>query len=263
VGPPPGLALGGRPMPKRFSDRIDAGKQLAAKLHQLCGADTVVVALPRGGVPVAFPVARALRAPLDILAVRKLGVPFQPEVAMGAIGEGGVRVVDEAIAGAAGVSPADFAAVEATERVELDRQIRRFRDDRPPISLAGRTVVIVDDGIATGSTARAACLVARAHGAARVVLRRFRTWSPSPTISSISPRSPPPTASGSGTWTSHRRPTTRWSPSWLVPGPPARRTPGCWPTPQLPTTRRTETTRSLSTPERFVWRVTSPYLNRR
>lgn len=157
-------------MTKRFSDRIEAGQQLAAKLHHLCGADTVVVALPRGGVPVAFPVARALRAPLDILAVRKLGIPFQPEVAMGAIGEGGVRVVDEAIVGTAGVSPAEFAAVEASERVELDRQIRRFRDDRPPIPLNGRTVIIVDDGIATGSTARAACLVARAHGAARVVV---------------------------------------------------------------------------------------------
>ncbi len=130
----------------------------------------VVVGLPRGGVPVAFEVARSLGAPLDVIVVRKLGVPFQPELGMGAIGEGGARVVDKEVQVAAGVSVEELAAVEAKERAELDRRVRRFRGMRPPVPLAGRTVVVVDDGIATGSTARAACQVARARGAARVVL---------------------------------------------------------------------------------------------
>ncbi|HUY23372.1 MAG TPA: phosphoribosyltransferase [Acidimicrobiales bacterium] len=153
-----------------FIDRADAGRRLAALLDHLRGSDVVVVGLPRGGVPVAFEVARALGAPLDVIAVRKVGVPFQPELAMGAIGEAGARVVDERVVAAAGISSEEFAAVEARERVELERRVRRFRGERPPVSLAGRTVVVVDDGIATGSTARAACQVARARGAARVVL---------------------------------------------------------------------------------------------
>ena len=118
----------------------------------------------------AFEVARTLGAPLDVIVVRKLGLPFQAELGMGAIGEGGVRVVDKAVQAAAGVSDEDLAAVEARERSELERRVRRFRGARPPVSLAGRTVVVVDDGIATGSTARAACQVARAQGADRVVL---------------------------------------------------------------------------------------------
>jgi len=153
-----------------FADRVDAGRQLAAALLHLKGSDVVVVGLPRGGVPVAYEVALALDAPLDVLVVRKLGVPFQPELAMGAIGEGGVLVVDDEVVAEAGISPSEFAAVEQSERAELEARIRRFRQGRPPVPLTGRTAVVVDDGIATGSTARAACLVARAHGAGRVVL---------------------------------------------------------------------------------------------
>ena len=153
-----------------FIDRADAGRRLAGVLEHLRGQDVVVLGLPRGGVPVAFEVARALGAPLDVIVVRKLGVPFQPELAMGAVGEGGARVVDKRVQTAAGVSAEELAAVEARERTELQRRVGRFRGGRPPEPIAGRTAIIVDDGIATGSTARAACQVARAHGATRVVL---------------------------------------------------------------------------------------------
>jgi putative phosphoribosyl transferase len=153
-----------------FVDRVDAGRQLAARLEHLRGPDVVVVGLPRGGVPVAYEIARALDAPLDVIVVRKLGVPFQPELGMGAVGEGGTKVVNDEVVRMAGVSAAELASVEASERAELERRVRRFRGQRPPLSLAGRTVVIIDDGIATGSTARAACQVARAQGASRVVL---------------------------------------------------------------------------------------------
>ncbi len=153
-----------------FADRVDAGRCLAARLEHLRGQPVVVLGLPRGGVPVAYEVARALDAPLDVIVVRKLGVPFQPELGMGAIGEDGVRIINDEIVGMARISESDLAAVEARERAELERRARRFRGDRPRIPLTGRTAVIVDDGIATGSTARAACQVARAEGAARVVL---------------------------------------------------------------------------------------------
>ena len=153
-----------------FTDRHDAGRRLAVKLSALRGPDVVVLGLPRGGVPVAFHVAREMQAPLDVLIVRELGLPSQPEVAMGAIGEGGVRVVNEAVVSDAGISPQQFAAVERYERRELARRVARFRGGRAPVPLDGKTAVIVDDGIATGSTARAACRVGRALGAARVVL---------------------------------------------------------------------------------------------
>jgi putative phosphoribosyl transferase len=143
---------------------------LAGRLSHLQGQDVVVLGLPRGGVPVAFEVAHALRAPLDVIVVRKLGVPFQSELAMGAIGEGGARVTNDEVVRMAEVTPQELAAVEARERDELERRTRRFRGDRPPVPITGRTVVVVDDGIATGSTARAACEVARARGARRVVL---------------------------------------------------------------------------------------------
>ncbi len=153
-----------------FIDRADAGRRLAARLQPLRGEAVVVLGLPRGGVPVAYEVARALDAPLDVIVVRKLGVPFQPELGMGAIGEDGVRIINEEVIHVAGVSASQLDEVEARERAELERRVRRFRGDRPRVALKGRTVVVVDDGIATGSTARAACQVARAQGAARVVL---------------------------------------------------------------------------------------------
>ncbi len=145
-----------------FDDRVDAGRQLAERLESLRGQDIVVLGLPRGGVPVAFEVAKALRAPLDVLVVRKLGVPFQPELTFGAIGEGGVRVINEAVVREADLSEEEMAAVEAEQRVELARRAERFRRGHDQISLAGRTAVIVDDGVATGATAKAACQVARA-----------------------------------------------------------------------------------------------------
>src|SRR5450631_1275985 len=151
----------------RFRDRCDAGRRLAARLSELPRDGLVVLGLPRGGVPVGYEVARALGVPLDVILVRKLGVPFQPELAMGAIGEDGVRIVNDDVAQRLGVSASAFAAVEAREREELASRVRRFRGGRRRVSLVGRTALIVDDGIATGSTARAACQVARAHGAAR------------------------------------------------------------------------------------------------
>ncbi|MBX7435501.1 dienelactone hydrolase family protein [Mycobacterium sp. Y57] len=155
---------------ERFADRVDAGRRLAQRLKNLRGQDVVVLGLPRGGVPVAFEVADILQAPLDVLVVRKLGVPFQPELAFGAIGEDGVRVLNEEIVRAAHLDEEDMDAVERQQQIELRRRAERFRSGRDRISLTGRTAVIVDDGIATGATARAACQVARAHGASRVVL---------------------------------------------------------------------------------------------
>ncbi len=153
-----------------FSNRVEAGQRLAHELAPLAGEDIVVLGLPRGGVPVAAEVARSLGVPLDVIVVRKLGVPAQPELAMGAIGEAGARFVDNRIVARAGVSPADLDRVEAREREVLEARVRRLRGGRPPVDLAGRTAVVVDDGIATGATARVACTVARHLGAARVVL---------------------------------------------------------------------------------------------
>jgi putative phosphoribosyl transferase len=153
-----------------FKDRYEAGRFLAASLTRFADADVVVLGLPRGGVVVASEVARALGAPLDVIVVRKLGVPFQPELAMGAIAEGGERVINDTTVRLAEVDPEGLAGVEGREAGELVRQASRFRADRAPVSLGDRTVIIVDDGIATGSTARVACRVARAQGAARVVV---------------------------------------------------------------------------------------------
>ncbi|MFF4339056.1 phosphoribosyltransferase family protein [Kitasatospora sp. NPDC001540] len=155
-----------------FTDRTDAGRRLAeallAEAPELRGA--VVVALPRGGAPVAAEVAAALGAELDVCVVRKVGVPGQSEVAMGAVGEDGARVVNQQVVDAADVPPEAFAAVEARERAELARRAAAYRRGRPPVPLAGRTVLVVDDGVATGSSALAACRIVRARGAARVVL---------------------------------------------------------------------------------------------
>jgi putative phosphoribosyl transferase len=153
-----------------FVNRVDAGRRLGERLRHLRGEDVVVLGLPRGGVPVAAEVARAIGAPLDVIMVRKLGVPFQTELAMGAVGEGGVRVLVPEIVRRAGITEEALATVERRERAELERRAQRFRGARERIPLAGRTAVIVDDGIATGSTARAACRIAHAHGAGRVVL---------------------------------------------------------------------------------------------
>ncbi|UGY91023.1 phosphoribosyltransferase [Streptomyces gobiensis] len=154
----------------RFTDREEAGKLLAERLRHLRDDHPVVLGLPRGGVPVAFEVARELSAPMDVIVVRKLGVPYHPELGFGAIGEGGVRVIRDDIVQRSGVSRTDMAVVERAEEEKLQRQARQFRGDEPRIALHGRTVIIVDDGIATGGTAKAACQVARAQGAARVIL---------------------------------------------------------------------------------------------
>jgi predicted phosphoribosyltransferase/pimeloyl-ACP methyl ester carboxylesterase len=153
-----------------FANRIAAGRELAQRLAHLRNQPVVVLGLPRGGVPVARVVADALDAPLDVIVVRKLGVPFQPELAMGAVGEGGALVVNEDVVAMTRVTEDQFAAMEELARAVVARRARLFRGDRPPMSLQGRTAVVVDDGIATGATAKAACQVARAQGAARVVL---------------------------------------------------------------------------------------------
>lgn len=153
-----------------FRDRSDAGRQLADELAGRIEPSAVVLALPRGGVPVAAEVARALHLPLDVIIVRKLGVPSHPEFAMGAIGELGVRVLDGEVIRGAGITDDQLAAVDAAERAELERRARRYRGRRGPLPLMGRTAVIVDDGMATGSTALAASQVASMLGAARVVL---------------------------------------------------------------------------------------------
>jgi predicted phosphoribosyltransferase/dienelactone hydrolase len=154
----------------QFIDRHDAGRRLAATLEHLRGTGVVVLGLPRGGVPVAAAVADALQAELDVIVVRKLGVPSNPELAMGAVGESGVVVVNRDAVARAGVSAAELALVEGEERRELARRVSRYRRGRGVPDLRGRPVVIVDDGMATGATARAACQVAGALGAARVVL---------------------------------------------------------------------------------------------
>jgi putative phosphoribosyl transferase len=153
-----------------FTDRRDAGRRLAGELEFLRGERPVVLALPRGGDPVAVEVARSLGAPLAVIVVRKLGVPFQPELGFGAIGEGGISLFDQDLIHRARLSGRDVAAVEDKERRELDRRVRLYRGERPPMDVVGRTVVIVDDGLATGSSARVAVQVVRAMGARRIVL---------------------------------------------------------------------------------------------
>ncbi|MEV0427684.1 phosphoribosyltransferase family protein [Micromonospora sp. NPDC050495] len=152
-----------------YRDRAEAGRMLADQLTDLAGRpDVVVLGLVRGGVPVARVIADRIGAPLDVLVVRKLGVPWAPEVAYGALGPGGVQVRNEMVADR--IDPADRAQVREREQAELDRREQRYRAGRPPLDLAGRVAVIVDDGLATGATARAAVQVARQLGAARVVV---------------------------------------------------------------------------------------------
>jgi putative phosphoribosyl transferase len=153
-----------------FSDRVDAGRRLAGRLDGLRGQPVTVLGLTRGGVPVAAEVAAALAAPLDLVVVRKLGSPGRPELAMGAVAEDGVRTLDHQVLRSARVSPEQLRAVEQREQRLLTGRAAELRAGRPAADLSGRLAVVVDDGLATGSTARAACLVARRRGAARVLL---------------------------------------------------------------------------------------------
>jgi predicted phosphoribosyltransferase len=154
-----------------FRDRVEAGDVLAGMLAHYAGRpDVLVLALPRGGVPVAARVARALGAPLDVFVVRKLGVPGHEELAMGAIASGGVRVVNEQVVARLGLSQADLDRVAEAEARELARREQSYREGRPPPALSGRVVILVDDGLATGSTMRAAVAAARRLGPARVVV---------------------------------------------------------------------------------------------
>jgi putative phosphoribosyl transferase len=158
-------------MATRFQDRHDAGRQLAVELHAYANRpDVIVLALPRGGVPVGFEVATALDAPLDVFVVRKLGLPWEEEVAMGAIASGGVRVLDSDLIRAARVSQAEVERVTAIERAELARRERQYRGERPFPDLRGKTVILVDDGLATGSTMRAAVAALRQEAPSRVVV---------------------------------------------------------------------------------------------
>lgn len=154
----------------RFTDRADAGRRLAASLDDANDPSAVVLGLPRGGVVVAAEVSRLLARPLDVIVVRKLGVPGQRELAMGAVGEEGVVVVNDRVMAASGLSRDDLDRVALAETEEVSRRASRYRSVRARVDLSSRTALIVDDGIATGATAHAACSVARAHGASRVVL---------------------------------------------------------------------------------------------
>jgi predicted phosphoribosyltransferase len=154
-----------------FRNRFDAGRHLAAQLQRYAGRhDVVVLALPRGGVPVGYEVARAVGAPLDVFVVRKLGVPGHEELAMGAIASGGVRVLNEEVLRELPISDADIDAVVAREEAELRRREEEYRDGRPPVDVRGKTVILVDDGLATGSSMRAAVAALRRLGPARVVV---------------------------------------------------------------------------------------------
>lgn len=154
-----------------FRDRRDGGRRLAGDLDRYAGRDDVVVlALPRGGVPVGFEVARGLDAPLDVLVVRKLGVPGHEELAMGAIASGGVSVLNSDVVRRVGFPQERIDEVAERERVELERREHLYRGDRPPVGVEGKTAIVVDDGLATGATMRAAVAALRERGPQRVVV---------------------------------------------------------------------------------------------
>jgi putative phosphoribosyl transferase len=153
-----------------FNDRRDAGRQLARALAHHSGVPgLLVLGLPRGGVPVAAEVARALGGELDVLVVRKLGLPWQPELAMGALASGGAQVLNREVIELAGVGEAEFQRVLERERAELARRERLFRGERAPLAVAGRSVIVIDDGVATGATLRAGLAALRALGPARLI----------------------------------------------------------------------------------------------
>ncbi|HEU5076777.1 MAG TPA: phosphoribosyltransferase [Polyangiaceae bacterium] len=152
-----------------FRDRRHAGRVLAAALGKYRGTDVIVLGLPRGGVPVAYEVARALGAPLDVFVVRKLGVPGHEELAMGALASGGLVVLNEYIVRSLGITKEDIFEVTRTENHELARRERAYRGGRAPVNSWGKTVVLIDDGLATGATMRAAIRTLRQRTPARVV----------------------------------------------------------------------------------------------
>ncbi len=154
-----------------YRDRTEAGRKLGEELHNRgIDSDSVVLALPRGGVPVAYEVAEILGAPLDVFVIRKLGVPGHEELAMGAIASGGTRVLNEEVTRGLHIPGQVIDAIAAQEQRELEARQRAYRDDEPPPDVRGRTVVLVDDGLATGSTMRAAIAALRARGPARIVV---------------------------------------------------------------------------------------------
>jgi len=156
---------------ERFRDRRDGGRQLAERLMHYAGRqDVVVLGLPRGGVPVAFEVAGALRAPLDVFVVRKLGLPGHEELAMGALASGGVRVFNGDVIAATGIAAEEIEAIVAREQAEIERHERGYRGERPPVDVRGRTVVLVDDGLATGATMRAAVAALRDRDARSITV---------------------------------------------------------------------------------------------
>jgi putative phosphoribosyl transferase len=154
----------------RFRDRRDAGRQLGVRLSQLQAEHPIVLGLARGGVPVACEVARALASPLDVLVVRKLGVPFHTELAFGAIGEEDTRVLDTEMIQRLGLSRKRVKATIERERIELTRRVELYRSNRTALELLGRTVIVVDDGLATGATARVALEIARTRGAEKIIV---------------------------------------------------------------------------------------------
>jgi len=153
-----------------FKDRHDAGRQLGRRLSPYADLRPVVLALPRGGVPVAAEIADCLGAPLDVIVVRKIGLPWQPELAIGAIAEGDVCLLNDALIAETGLRREELEPAVARERAELDRRVRAYRGERLPTPVDGRVVILVDDGLATGYTARAAIELIRRRGASRVVL---------------------------------------------------------------------------------------------
>jgi len=157
-------------LPEPYRDRRHAGVELARHLADVKGQDVVVLALPRGGVPVAFEVARALDAPLDVFVVRKLGLPGHPEFAMGALASGGVRVLNDEVVRLYRIPEQAVEAIAQDEQTELERRERAYRSQRPALDVRGRTVVLIDDGLATGSTMKAAVEAVRALSPARIIV---------------------------------------------------------------------------------------------